>query len=84
MLLLPIPSATTHKFPTPISLPCFYVIILRTVIYNWMEKAEQAFQINGNKTCKAVLDKVLGDVEKFTGGQEQSDDIAVLLIGRNA
>jgi sigma-B regulation protein RsbU (phosphoserine phosphatase) len=48
-----------------------------------MERTEQSLQKNGGKTCRAVLDGVLGDVEAFTGGQEQSDDIAVLSIGRN-
>jgi serine phosphatase RsbU (regulator of sigma subunit) len=44
----------------------------------------QSLQKNGGKTCRAVVDGLLGDVEEFTGGQEQSDDIAVLSIGRNA
>jgi serine phosphatase RsbU (regulator of sigma subunit) len=49
-----------------------------------MERAVQSLQKNGGKTCRAVVDGLLGDVEEFTGGQEQSDDIAVLSIGRNA
>jgi sigma-B regulation protein RsbU (phosphoserine phosphatase) len=49
-----------------------------------MERTAQSLQKNGSKTCRAVLDGLLGDVEVFTGGQEQSDDIAVLSIGRNA
>ena len=48
-----------------------------------MERSEQALQKNGSRTCRVVLDGLLGDVEKFTGGQEQSDDIAVLSIGRS-
>ncbi len=49
-----------------------------------MDRAAQSLQKNGGLACKAVLDGLLGEVEKFTGGQEQSDDIAVLSIGRNA
>jgi serine phosphatase RsbU (regulator of sigma subunit) len=49
-----------------------------------MERTAQSLEKNGSKTCRAVLDGLLGDVEVFTGGQEQSDDIAVLSIGRNA
>lgn len=48
-----------------------------------MERAEQSLQKNGSRTCRVVLDGLLSNVEKFTGGQEQSDDIAVLSIGRS-
>jgi serine phosphatase RsbU (regulator of sigma subunit) len=47
-----------------------------------MERTMQSLQKNGSKTCKIVQDGLISDVEKFTGGQEQSDDIAVLSIGR--
>jgi serine phosphatase RsbU (regulator of sigma subunit)/HAMP domain-containing protein len=49
-----------------------------------MDRTARSLEKNGGKTCRAVLDNLLGDVEEFTGGQEQSDDIAVLSIGRNA
>ncbi|MCE5300701.1 MAG: serine/threonine-protein phosphatase, partial [Spirochaetia bacterium] len=49
-----------------------------------MERTAQSLQKNGNRTCREILDGLLNDVEAFTGGQEQSDDIAVLSIGRNA
>lgn len=49
-----------------------------------MDRAVQSLQKNGSRTCREILDSLLGDVEAFTGGQEQSDDIAVLSIGRNA
>lgn len=47
-----------------------------------MERTQQSLQKNGSKTSRMVQDGLISDVEKFTGGQEQSDDIAVLSIGR--
>ena len=49
-----------------------------------MERAVKSLQKNGGRTCRVVVEGLLSDVEGFTGGQEQSDDIAVLSIGRNA
>jgi sigma-B regulation protein RsbU (phosphoserine phosphatase) len=49
-----------------------------------MERAAQSLQKNGGRPCRTIVDGLVGDVEIFTGGQEQSDDIAVLSIGRNA
>jgi sigma-B regulation protein RsbU (phosphoserine phosphatase) len=49
-----------------------------------MERAVKSLQKNGGRSCRLVVEGLLSDVEGFTGGQEQSDDIAVLSIGRNA
>lgn len=49
-----------------------------------MERVRQLFQANGEKACADVTANLLAGIEKFTGGQEQSDDIAVLSIGRTA
>jgi len=47
-----------------------------------IERVIQSLKNNGKKGCSQILDKLLLDVENFTGGQEQSDDIAILSIGR--
>ncbi len=49
-----------------------------------MERVRAALQNNGKKTCAQITEKLVSEVEAFTGGQEQSDDIAVLSIGRTA
>jgi serine phosphatase RsbU (regulator of sigma subunit) len=47
-----------------------------------IERVIQSLKNNGKKGCSDILDRLLSDVENFTGGQEQSDDIAILSIGR--
>jgi len=47
-----------------------------------IERVMQSLKNNGGKECTYILDKLLFDVENFTGGQEQSDDIAILSVGR--
>jgi serine phosphatase RsbU (regulator of sigma subunit) len=49
-----------------------------------MERITQSLKNNGKERCGRILDGLLLDVEKFTEGQEQSDDIAILSIGRTA
>jgi sigma-B regulation protein RsbU (phosphoserine phosphatase) len=47
-----------------------------------MDRVTESLKKNGGKSCKDAVKGLLADVEAFTGGQEQSDDIAVLIIGR--
>ncbi|HDQ26530.1 MAG TPA: HAMP domain-containing protein [bacterium] len=47
-----------------------------------MERVEQSLRNYGKQRCSPMLDGLLSEVHQFTGGQEQSDDIAVLAIGR--
>jgi len=49
-----------------------------------MKKAAESLQKNGGKTCAEIQKGLMRDVEIFTGGEEQSDDIAVLSLGRTA
>ncbi len=49
-----------------------------------IERTVKSLQDTGKKSCGAILETLLYGVENFTGGQEQSDDIAVLSIGRTS
>lgn len=37
---------------------------------------------NGKRNCKELLDEIIQDVNKFVNGAEQSDDIALVVLGR--
>ncbi len=49
-----------------------------------MQSVEKSLRGFGGQRCAPMLDGLLSEVQKFTGGEEQSDDIAVLTIGRTA
>lgn len=49
-----------------------------------MDRVAKSLTENGKRKCAPMLDGLLLEVQNFTGGQEQSDDIAVLTIGRTA
>lgn len=49
-----------------------------------MDRVARSLSGRGKLRCGPLLDALLSDVHEFTGGQEQSDDIAVLTIGRTA
>ena len=49
-----------------------------------MNRVAESLQKNGGKTCAEIQQGLLRDIEIFTGGEEQSDDIAVLTVGRTA
>jgi len=49
-----------------------------------MERAQKELLKNRSMASAEILNALIRDVEIFTGGSEQSDDIAVLAIGRTA
>ncbi len=49
-----------------------------------IQKVMDSLQKYGTKTGREIVDGIIGEVEKFTMGEEQSDDIAVLLIAKAA
>jgi len=49
-----------------------------------MERAVKSLQKNGGRACREIIDGLLYDVDVFTDKEEQSDDIAVLSVGRTA
>lgn len=45
-----------------------------------IERLRQALQANGDRSCAAIHDILLDAVQSFTGGQEQSDDLTLLVL----
>jgi serine phosphatase RsbU (regulator of sigma subunit) len=43
-------------------------------------RLKQTLQANGDRSCSALHDALLDAVQNFTGGQEQSDDLTLLVL----
>ena len=55
-------------------------MLLRVVIIESLERLQQIVQSNWKNTAKQITDCIIRNLEEFTEGKEQYDDITLIVI----